>query len=83
MGEITKTTCSGVRCDRRSCTEEIRGEEKPSFEGVRFYERLAVERGWTFWAGRGRRMYCPSHGPTKGHKMWLVAGSPSGGDTNG
>lgn len=42
------------------------------FDGMRYYRALAQSRGWTFWAGRTSRIFCPDHDPKPGHKMRLM-----------
>lgn len=81
MAELTNTTVHGARCDKPSCGEEIRGKPMSYFEGMRFYQDLAVDRGWTVWIGRSRRHYCPDHGPAPGYTMELLAGRPPGGES--
>jgi hypothetical protein len=79
MAEIENHTISGVTCDRPQCEVRFTGPELPHFEGLAYYQREAVAAGWSRWAGRDRRWYCPDHGPSKGHKMHLVAGEDNHG----
>lgn len=69
MSEIENTTILGLRCDKRCCEKELRGPEMARFPGLDYYHRLAIESGWTLWAGRSRMAYCPDHGPSRGSKM--------------
>jgi hypothetical protein len=69
-----KVYTTGVACDSPKCAAEVGGEQLPYWEGWDHYLDLAVARGWSVWAGRNQRHYCPSHGPSKGSKMRLVRG---------
>lgn len=75
MPEILNTTILGVFCDVPECDESITGPEKNFSPGIDEYRDQAVRMGWTIWASRSTRYYCPSHGPRPGHRMRLIAGS--------
>jgi hypothetical protein len=70
MSEIEGHYYAGMRCDSNGCRKEITGPETHDQE---VYVRMALDAGWTIWAGRSRRTYCPEHGPRPGHKMWQVS----------
>ena len=65
-----------VLCDAIDCDEQRESgwldTRLTRFDST-FTDSLVVE-GWTCWAGRQRRHYCPEHGPKAGHKMHLVWG---------
>lgn len=69
----------GVSCDATDCKATIRGDQLKSWPGRRHYQDQATAKGWTYWAGRTNREYCPDHGPQPGHKMRPIAGRPAGG----
>ena len=46
-----------VKCDKRGCPAEVSGDYR--IDGTTHYGRMATAYGWTFWAARGRRAYCP------------------------
>ena len=58
---------SGVGCDATGCGAEVKGAMVSRFDHR--YARIAVSQGWTFWAGRSLRVYCPAHGPSRGSTM--------------
>lgn len=62
------------RCDATSCNNKVYASFDPSDDVGHFhasdvitYEALA--HGWTFYASRGQRHYCPHHEPRAGHSM--------------
>lgn len=66
------TTIDGMECDARGCDEAIRiWENIPAsiFTSMDILEEEGKAAGWSMWVGRGRRMYCPKHGPSKGSRM--------------
>lgn len=85
MGEhYTVPEFTGLSCDTRQCDAR-----KDSADPIPWsvyctarnqFVNEAVAEGWTIWAGRTRRVYCPAHKPQQGHKMWLVSGLPQDRD---
>jgi hypothetical protein len=73
VSEIEHLLVSGVRCDARGCTAEITGEPLPSYTGAQHYQALAEAAGWSYYAGRSRRTYCPDHQPSPGHRMHRIS----------
>lgn len=76
MGEhFTAPQFTGMSCDTRGCTAS-KITEPLALYGVDRDEFVAeaVAEGWTIWAGRTRRTYCPAHQPKGKHKMRLVSG---------
>lgn len=69
MPELTRHETGGARCDATDCTAEVRWPWGSSFQ---FFDRLREHPGWSVWVSRGRRVYCPQHGPRPGHKMRQV-----------
>lgn len=69
MSALEGMTLRGYSCDGHHCPNHISGETMPYFEGVDHYRALARAAGWTFWASRSLRSYCPYHGPSKGTKL--------------
>jgi hypothetical protein len=76
-----------VNCDATGCLSEATrrfdtrlGGSSLSAEKALFAQ-LAAE-GWTFWASRSRRAYCPYHGPKPGHGMYELTQSFAKGATN-
>lgn len=65
--DLTSHVNAGFRCDKPGCTAEVSGDARA--DGTTYYGRIATRQGWTFWHARGRRAYCPSHGPNPGHRM--------------
>lgn len=66
MSDLDALGYYGVRCN--GCSAEHRGPIR--LEGVgNPYTAEAIAAGWTAWASRGRRHYCPSCAPKPGHKM--------------
>jgi hypothetical protein len=61
-----------VGCDKRGCPandHEAYDPDKPMEEACRnLYGRL-IRHGWTFWASRELRVFCPEHGPSRGSQM--------------
>lgn len=63
----------GVKCDATGCDASL--NISPSCEWFvwsKDYHDMLRGSGWTEWAGRGRRQYCPDHGPKDGHSMRQV-----------
>lgn len=77
---------SGIDCSARNCNAEITlpgGATTELFAGRRTLDGMAEARGWSAWVGRGRRLYCPLHGPRKGTRMWLHFGNDVNGAASG
>jgi predicted RNA-binding Zn-ribbon protein involved in translation (DUF1610 family) len=59
-----------ITCDK--CGFTLKVETNPRLQGFdssRQFHAKCAQAGWTFWAGRELRVYCPDCGPSKGHKM--------------
>lgn len=72
MTQLEAHYLSGYACDKPGCTDFIRGDELPYWEGREHYWALAKALGWTMWTGRSQRTYCSAHLPAPGHKMRQV-----------
>jgi hypothetical protein len=73
MGEhYTAPQFTGLSCDATGCTAERRTDPLPSRAEDNFSYQARLE-GWTIWAARYRRVYCPIHEPQPGHKMVRVS----------
>lgn len=65
-----------VRCDARGCQcqQVLRVFPAEPVVQRREEEEFLLDLaalGWTTWAGnRGRRNYCPDHGPSPKSRMW-------------
>lgn len=62
----------GHRADCDACglyTQTVRQENLPARVSGRHFRQVLIREGWTFWAGRSLRVYCPSCKPRPGHKM--------------
>ncbi len=74
MAYIEHVTLLGVACDTRGCEAEFAARRHKNVFAARDLTRDAARKvGWTFWAGRSLRTYCPAHGPRPGHRMREVA----------
>lgn len=63
----------GISCDTRGCEERLTTNPLPYWgKEQNLFMVRADAAGWRVYAGRGRRVYCPAHGPKSGHKMYLV-----------
>jgi hypothetical protein len=62
----------GYFCDQPHCEATVEGERRTFWEGLQTYWAHAEALGWTKWAGRSQRTYCPKHGPGKNTKMHQV-----------
>lgn len=61
---------TGLSCDATGCAVERRTDPLPTYTAeVPHFMAEATAEGWTIWAGRSRRVYCPAHGPKPGHQM--------------
>lgn len=69
--DLNQYVTKGVRCDGKGCDAEVSG---PAVSDNRVYRQQAVALGWTLWAARGTRAYCPEHGPQPGHRMSELTG---------
>lgn len=67
-----------IECDKRGCSRgshEAYDPDHPLPVADRaLYGRL-LDAGWTFWASRESRMFCPDHGPSRGSRMRDVTAS--------
>ena len=68
MAERTSTMVTGISCDKPRCPTvanfgvHVDGTHLPTDHIV---TRDLIRLGWSLWVGgRGRRTYCPEHGPT-------------------
>lgn len=58
-----------------SCGTNRRGEMLHTREAWKHraeFEASAMQAGWRLFVGRGRRWYCPKHGPSARHRMHEV-----------
>lgn len=69
MAEMYAHYFIGIRCDARGCGLELEAPESSSWKAEAAFWRKAVALGWTAWASRSRRCYCPNHKPSQGHRM--------------
>jgi hypothetical protein len=79
MGEhYTAPEFTGLSCDKANCTTRKTTDPLPTWSSRREeFEAQAASEGWTIWAGRTRRVYCPAHKPQDGHRMRLVSKLPA------
>lgn len=67
------------RCDLRFSTDFSAGDVQ--WRVARAFHAACAAQGWTFYASRSLRTYCPDCGPSKGHRMKNVTASyAKGGD---
>lgn len=69
MSTLEGMTIRGYSCDGNRCTERVEGDAMPWRDGVHHYQAVARAAGWTFWASRSLRSYCPDHRPSKASSM--------------
>lgn len=62
-------TCDAAGCSSRVTSPRIDTTKASANMQVSMFYCEASRAGWTFWAGRGLRTYCPDHGPRPGHSM--------------
>lgn len=63
----------GISCDSTGCDERLSTAPIPGWgKELGLFMARADAAGWRVYAGRGRRVYCPAHEPSPGHKMRLV-----------
>jgi hypothetical protein len=67
-------TIDGLCCDAPGCERIFNMPCLPSFDAYDYIREYASKDGWSCWAGRGQRHYCPVHSPKPGHKMRAVWG---------
>lgn len=59
-----------VSCDATACPARLGiNPDCQWYEWSPDYKRVLRDTGWSVWAGRGLRHYCPHHRPLQGHKM--------------
>lgn len=69
MTTITHHHTSGVHCDATGCDACFRWPMTSSWSEEREAMKVAHEVGWRTFISRGKRHYCPEHGPRPGHEM--------------
>jgi len=67
----------GYGCDKPRCEATVEGPELRFCKGLTEYWAEAESKGWTKWAGRSQRHYCPDHFPSpgKGSRMHQIKDS--------
>lgn len=65
-------TCDASGCSARVTSPRIDYTKAGVNIEVAIFYDVAASQGWTFWAGRSLRTYCPDHGPRPGHSMHEV-----------
>ena len=58
-----RVTCDTAGCGTKDVTEVFHGALN-QFRLVEDHERALAAQGWRVFASRGRRWYCPQHGPS-------------------
>lgn len=64
-----RLTCDAAGCSARVTSPRIDNTKAAANVQVAIFYGVVAREGWTFWAGRGLRTYCPDHGPRPGHSM--------------
>lgn len=62
----------GADCSVRGCDAAVEfpeGRAMYSLEARRKLELILKAAGWSAWAGRSLRLYCPAHAPGTRHTM--------------
>lgn len=62
-----------IDCDASGCCAQIVPPRTDWYVWSKALKEWFATTGWTAWAGRSNRHYCPKHGPRTGHKMRPVA----------
>ena len=64
-----RLTCDSAGCSARVTSPMIDNTKASANLQAAIFYCTAAREGWTFWAGRGLRTYCPDYGPRRGHSM--------------